>query len=180
MFKWNQELCAHRSHARRTFLSRFTARATPIGCEQLLKRSATPLRVNLLRGFQPDCEQIASEDRLQDMLEPADHGDSIEIVEKSQMSDAEELSLHIALSIRDHAGKLFFKALDYDSRIGIRRRINGGNSSGRGCGSEELQSKCGHCGSRHFGHDLRVVNKRVATGCDVASRSSRNVIKCSS
>jgi hypothetical protein len=173
-------LRADRRDARGTLLDGLATRATPIGCEQLLKRSASPFCVNLLRGFQSNPEQITSEDRLQYMLEPADHSDGIEIIKKSQMSDAEELSLHIALTIGNHAGKLLFEALHHDSRIGIRWRINGSNGGSRRCRSEQLQSKHSDCGSRHFGHDFRVVNESVATGSDVASRSSRNVIKCSS
>src|SRR5262244_584254 len=98
--------------------------------------------VDLLRRLKTNPEQISPEDWLQHVLQPANHGNRVEIIEEAKVRDAEELSLHLALTICDHARELLFESLYDRSRIGTRRCVH---SSYRSCGSrwrKQLQPEC--------------------------------------
>src|SRR6185437_14366358 len=93
--------------------------------------------------------------------------------------DAEELALHLALSIGDHTTELLFKSFNDFSRIGTFGGKHGGH---RGCGRgrrEQFQSECLDGSARHFRDDFGIVNQRIATGRDIASCSGCDVIECS-
>src|SRR5690242_1656823 len=89
------------SQTRGTFLERASTRAALIGFEQLLQRGAFALGVDLLSRFQSHAEQIAAEDRLENVFQTAHHGNRIQVVEETEMRDAEQLALHFSLPVGD-------------------------------------------------------------------------------
>src|SRR5689334_990199 len=117
-------LSADGSQGRRTLIHRSSTRASPVRLKQLRERRAAAFCVNLLRCLETYAEKIAPKNWLQHVLEPANHGNRVEIVEEAQVGDPEKLSLHFALAIGDHTGELLFEALYHRSRIGTLRRVH--------------------------------------------------------
>src|SRR5437762_1466897 len=169
-------LCADRSQCRRTFVDGTSTRAATIGFEQLRKRSAAAFGVHLLSRLQTYTQQIASENRLQNVLESANHGNGVEIIEESKVRNTEELSLHLALAVGNHARELLFEALYDRSRIGTLRRVDGRHCGCRSCWCKELQTNDGYCCASHFRHDLGVVDERIATRNHLPAGTRRRVV----
>src|ERR1700733_7110720 len=66
--------------------------------------------------------------RSRNLLERSDNRDRIHVIEEADMSDAEDLSLHLALSVGDDGGKAALQFFYDDARIDVCRRQNGGRS----------------------------------------------------
>src|ERR1700761_1826185 len=99
-----------------------------------------PLRIHLLRSRDrfAEFESGQLERRSRNLLERADNRDRIHVIEEADMGDAEDLSLHLALSVGDDGGEAALQFFYDDTRIDACWWQNGGRSCCRRVRPEEL------------------------------------------
>src|SRR5580698_5863988 len=100
------------------------------GVELLCGDEASPeLDANLGNGFDDD------------LLECADEGYGVHVVEEAEVGDAEDLALHLALAVGDDGGEAGFELLHDDAGVDACGRQDRGGGSGGGVGREELHAE---------------------------------------
>src|SRR6202030_4308167 len=100
------------------------------------------LRVHFLRR----CARLAVLDLepqrvFRNVLHCAEEGDGVEIVEEAEVCHAEDLALHLTLSVGGDQRKLRFQRLYHCAGIHTLRNGNRGCSGRRRCWSEESETE---------------------------------------
>src|SRR5450755_663653 len=170
-FSAPKDLCICRHHHKRgDLLIPFTSK---VHLPRRQYRLGTP-SINLLRCPHPGAVlHTLARNLRQHMLKRAQDTDGIEIVVIPNVSDAEQLPLHLALPIGDHGIERLAKLLHDLAGIDSLRRTDR-RQRRRRSGSIKLQPESLRARARHLRTLLRVVDQLDASRCQIAFAHAAN------
>ncbi len=103
-----------------------------------------------------------------DLLERADEGDGVHVVEEAEVGDAEDLALHFALAVGDDGAEAGFELLDEEAGVDAGGGQDRGGGGGRGVRREERAAHGEDGGAGHGGDGFGVIDELAAAFGDVA------------
>ena len=101
----------------------------------------------------------------------------VEVIEETEVGDAEDFSLHLPLTVGGDQRELRLERLHHRAGIHAFGNGDGGCRCGRGCGREKRETESNKSGARGGGVDLRIVDQGYAALFKIATGLSGDVVE---
>src|ERR1700677_2934776 len=111
------------------------------------------------------------------LFQGAYEGNGVHVVEKSQVSDAEDLPLHLRLSVGDDGSEAALQLVDDDAGIEASRGQCGRHRGSRSIRGEELQAQGLHRGAGHGGAGFSVFHQLGTARRQIAVRLTSDIVE---
>ncbi len=112
-----------------------------------------------------------------DELQGAEQGDGVQVVEEAEMGDAEELALHLPLSVGDDGTEASLESFDDGTGVHALRDGDGGGGGGGSVGSKEGEAQREESGAGHGGTGFGVFDEHFAAFDEIATSLACDVVE---